>query len=367
MTRTPPATSALLLLLAACGGAPESSRPIEPLGGPVPPMPRLIFEQAWAAPLDVHYVKFGMGSGPSFLVRTRQGGSHAVAWVGPTRAPLYFAGVGDGPGEVRSADVMVVDDSTLAVYDFSNNRIAWWDTTGTFLRQVALREVLLQFGPGRQGEWIAGSMGPEGVLPVSLDLATGRSRRLVMGQDSFIVAEFGELDGGEPRLGSSGLWDGGFLSVRGQTYRIAGYDWDGRRRFVIAPDLPPNLPGPERLDVVMEEWRRSGRPGRLSESARREYFAERPEQFFSHLGPPRLDAAGRLWVVGRDAPSGRLFADAWWRDSMLVREWLECQNADGRWNLSRERLALVCDPEPGDSINDRVYRIWRIEDAVPEL
>src|SRR5690606_841708 len=96
-----------------------------------------------------------------------------------------------------------------------------------------------------------------------------------------------------------------------------------------------------------------------SEASRREKFATTPEQWFSHLAPPRMDADGRVWVVGR--VHGLLFADAWWRDQFLGRTYLECKDWWGRWNLSVRHIALTCANQDPESDADQVYRVWRIE------
>lgn len=130
---------------------------------------------------------------------------------------------------------------------------------------------------------------------------------------------------------------------------------------MISPNPDPNLPDSARLEELVSEWRRSGRPGKLPEAARRDYFKETPEQWFSHLAPPRLDGAGRLWVVGRE--SGRTFADAWWHGTLLGRTWLDCSGAGARWQLADNRIAMTCLPENPGSIYEEVYKVWQIRDS----
>ena len=336
---------------------PSDVRPSSP-----PPGPRLVLERAWAPPLDVYPIPFGMGPGPTFLVRAREGTGHALAWIGPERPSLFFSRTGDGPGEVRDTPVLAVEGGSLAAFDMANMRIVWWDSTGAMLREVRLDMLPLLSGPGDSTRWIGTLLDEEGRSVVSVDVHSGHSAPITPTQDSFAVSEFGSAAQGSPRLASAGRWNGGVLLSNGRSYRIAGYDWEGRRRFVIAPDLEPNLPGPANLERLIEGWRRAGRPGG-SEVQARARLARRPQQFFSHLAPPRVDTRGRIWVLVNHGDS--LFADAWWRDSLLVRTALECPGGASRWNLAGDRLALVCSAPPEDTVNDVVFWIWRIEDQPP--
>jgi hypothetical protein len=300
-----------------------------------------------------------MGPGPTFFTRARAGSSGALIWFGSNRAPMYFAGSGDGPGEVRGAFFLSIADSGLVVFDFANSRFAMWDTAGKFIAQTRLRGPLRVNGPGRASEWLGMTGGAETERPRVIDGMSGRERDLLPATDSFLIAELGGPSEPGMRLGSVGRWDGGFLVANGRSYRIGGYDWEGRLRFVIAPDQEPNLPTPERLEQLMREWRSSGKPGRLGDADRRAYFARTPEQWFGHLAPPRMDAEGRIWVVGR--AHGELFADAWWDDQFLGRTLLDCPGGVGRWNLAGNRIALLCANDDPEADADQVYRVWRIE------
>jgi hypothetical protein len=346
-----------LLPLLACAEA-ESPAPAAELAGSAPAVPTLVEEPPVIPPLDAYPTPFGMGSGPTFLSRARSGSSGALIRFGRDRTPMYFSRVGDGPGEVRDSPFLSINDSALVVFDFANVRFATWDTAGAFIGQTRLRGPQLLSGPGSAAEWLAMSLGSSSMRPLAIDASNGQERYLLPATDSFLAAE---LDGdADPRsrLGSVGKWDDGFLVANGRSYRIGGYDWEGRLRFVIAPELEPNLPSAERLEELMFEWKRSGRPGGRSEADRRERFADTPEQWFSHLTPPRMDADGRVWVVGR--AHGQLFADAWWRNKFLGRTLIECPGWSGRWNVAGTHIALPCASEDPESDVDQVYRVWRI-------
>lgn len=350
---------ALLLVVACTDGSSDAPR--APLSDrQPPPVPVLELQGTYPPPLDGHAIPFALGPGSSFLMRAIDGAAHALIYYRPGDTTVYLSRAGDGPGEVRSPALLSVQGDTLAAYDFANQRIARWTARGETLGEVQLKEQALVAMPGRPGEWLGMRYGRNGLQPVSMSLADGLGTPLVPTSDSFWTAIAMGTSREEAPLVSTGVWDAGFLIADGKEYRIGGYDWDGNLRFVIAPELEPNLPDDTRLEERMREWRLSGRPGGLSESARRDYFRETPEQWFSHLAPPRLDAAGRLWVVGKE--SGRAFADAWWRGTLLGRTWLDCPDAGAPWQLADNRIAMTCANEDPGSIDEVVYRVWVIRD-----
>src|SRR5690606_41365863 len=82
-------------------------------------------------------------------------------------------------------------------------------------------------------------MDEHGFVPIAVDVESGRERRLLAEADSFARADLGGTLEDVRGLSSVGRWIGGFLIANGRRYRIGGYDWEGRLRFVIAPDVPP--------------------------------------------------------------------------------------------------------------------------------
>ncbi len=350
-----------LLCLAACSGAPSDARPAPLPDRPPPPVPVLEYEGTILPPLDGLPTVFALGPGPAFLMSEREGGGHALLYFRPGDTTVHLSRTGDGPGEVRSTALLNVQGDTLSAFDFGNQRIARWTITGLSLGETPLREQVLVSMPGRPGEWLGMRFGRNGLLPVSLSLADGKATPLVSTSDSFWTAVAKGDSREEAPLVSTGLWDSGFLIADGKGYRIGEYDWDGNLRFVISPNPEPNLPDAARLEALVSEWRRSGRPGKLSEAARRDYFKETPEQWFSHLAPPRLDGSGRLWVVGEQ--SGRTFADAWWRGTLLGRTWLDCSGASSRWQLTDNMIAMTCEPDDPGSVYEEVYKVWHIRDS----
>lgn len=353
----------LLLALMACGAPVKDSPPAPLPDRSPPPIPVLSLVGDVPPPLDAYPIPFALGPGPSLLMRTRDGTDHALILDTPGDTTIYLSRTGDGPGELRDAALLVVEGDTLFAYDMGNQRIARWTETGQTLGETRIQELALMSMPGRAGEWLGMRLGRNGPLPVSISMADGGVTPLVSTADTFWMSHAMAPSREEAPLLSVGVWDGGFLMADGREYLIGGYDWEGNLRFVIAPDLEPNLPDEARLDAVMAKWRRSGRPGGLSESAQRDRFRTTPEQWFSHLAPPRLDSKGRLWIVGQQ--SGRVFADVWWRDALLGRTWLDCRGADSRWQLAEDRIALICLPDPDDSVHDVIYRLWRIEEGKP--
>jgi len=307
----------------------------------------------------VRPLPFGLGPGPTFLVHAQVGLGHALAIVGPDRQSVYFSRTGAGPGEVHDAPVLAFDGDRPAIFDMGNSRLSWWDSGGRFVAQSRLDAPLLIGGPADSGRWIATRLEAQGSLPVTIDAKSGQIHAVIAPDDSFFQAELGRRDGPGGPIGSVGRWDGGVLLANGKDYRIAGYDWQGRRRFVIAPEVGENHYGPRRLDRTAASLR--AMPGRSgSASKERDRLANKPLQWFSHLAPPRLDAEGRSWVVGTKGDS--VFADAWWRDRHLGRTMLACEDFPWHWQLAGDRIAMACAAPPEDSVHDRVYRIWRIED-----
>jgi hypothetical protein len=346
-----------MLLVLGCRTAPPAPPPDLPTDAP--PAPELVREADVVPPLEASPVTFGLGPEPSFVTRSI-GDAGGLLWFGPNRETLFFSRSGDGPGEVRDGPFITIDATGPALYDMGPSRLTWWDTTGALIRHTPVRSAGLFSGPGREGEWLAMRIDENGLVPIAVDVESGRERRLLTAADSFARAELGGTLEDERRLSSIGRWDSGFLIANGRSYRIGGYDWEGRLRFVIAPELPPKLPSDARVEELMASRPMDGPATRRSPEQWRERFRTSPEQWFSHLTPPRTDSAGRIWVVVR--AHGELFAEAWWLDRPMGRFPLECPGFPGRWKVAGSYLAIPCRNEAEEGVTDWIYHVWRIED-----
>lgn len=344
----------LICALAGCGR--KATPPLAELPTDAPPIPLLVREADVVPPLEASPVTFGLGPEPSFVTRSL-GDAEGLVWFGPHRETLFFSRSGDGPGEVRDGPFITIEASGPALYDMGPSRLTWWDTGGTLIRHTPVRSAALFSGPGREDEWLAMRMDEHGFVPIAVDVESGRERRLLAEADSFARAELGGTLEDERGLSSVGRWIGGFLIANGRRYRIGGYDWEGRLRFVIAPDVPPNLPSEARVEELMASRPMDGPATRRSPDQWRDRFRSTPEQWFSHLTPPRADEAGRIWVVLR--AHGELFAEAWWLDRPMGRFPLECPGFSGRWKLAGNYLAMPC-RNTGEGATDWIYHVWRI-------
>ena len=84
----------------------------------------------------------------------------------------------------------------------------------------------------------------------------------------------------------------------------------------------------------------------------------RPLRWFTHVGPPRGDGAGRIWVLGQHADSA--FADVFAGSRFLGRLPLPCRDFQGRWSLNGSWLAVVCAPDDLEADRDADLKLFRI-------
>ncbi len=349
------------LVLAGCGGPAPAVERDETLAG----MPRLepapLPSRVRAAGDVLHPVVVGARGEVVVITADREGASFVL--LTDDALPRGFGRLGEGPGELRIPQPLLVDDTVLVGYDMSSARVMVFDrVTGAIRREFRPREPVVPYLRGPDGTLLATRLDRGAELPALIDLASGRVRSGVAPGDTAAGNLFaGELDrpGYEGNAAVIGRWQGGTLVANGMSYRMVLYDGQGR----VARRIDRNLP-PRRLsarEVERELARLKGTPmgstpARLDQSRRR--LETMPERWFTHLSAPREDARGRLWVLVEHGDS--IVADVYADDTLLGSTPVECPGYAGRWDLRDTWLVLLCEPEDPASLEDAEVRRYRI-------
>jgi hypothetical protein len=216
---------------------------------------------------------------------------------------------GQGPGEYRSVSSMtVLDDGRLMIWDQGNQRVSWFDETGTFLDSrpltgaIGAADTFVIGGDGTIYTRVAGDgpliEGPGGIVGfwARIDVDGSVERLHPIPQEdrdgpSYVLSGRGGFY--RPftvmTLATMGP-DGSYYEVRNDTYQIRHVHPDGHESF-IARDEARVVVSPEET----EEWQ-----------ARSESMAQRPgsdrASFFPipdvkpYIRYIMTDLDGRLWV-----------------------------------------------------------------------
>jgi hypothetical protein len=295
------------------------------------------------------------GDGKVFSVVDSSGG-------GRTR----FGVTGDGPGELRGASIISVDDSLLVVAG-PLNRITTFRFDGTVRQQATASQVVWPAMPATDSQVVALINDRNGSQPVLVSTRTGAIESLMQRPDSFMQATFGGLVvPGVQRLPTLGRWAAGYILADGWHYQLALYGWDGVLRTVLGRTLPRITLTAARIDTTMRRamnrpnYRRRGPGDSLRD---RGVIAAEPQPYFPHTRHLGLDGDGRIWVFGIVADSG--FADLFSRDRFLGRILLDCPGFESGASVSGSWLAISCgaDNQAGDA--GAVLKVYRIVDHAP--
>jgi hypothetical protein len=272
---------------------------------------------------------------------------------------------GDGPGEMRMAHPLLVNDTAIVVFDIATQRILVFDrTSGDIAREMRPTLPVQPIVRGN-GNTLIATRRDDGVeSPAVIDLASGRASSLLSRTDAYraeLFARDEELTGTTVNIPVVGRWAGGAVLANGLTYRLGLYSRDGTLRHRIDRNFPPRKLTEFEIERQVGQLAQSPIAGNSPRLNRiREQLAEEPTRWFTHLSPPRDDGRGRLWVVVSHGDSTT--ADVYSGAELLGTSRLDCPGFAGRWDVSGEWLVLLCTARDPDSIYDAEIRRWRIVD-----
>lgn len=287
----------------------------------------------------------------------------ALVLVAPVgREATAVGGYGEGPGEMRMSLPLRLDDTVAIGFDLATRRLMLWDRTGKLRREWRPTEPVVPFARGPGQTLLASRFRGGREIPVLVEIGTGAVREVIPPDDSTLVALFRDEAGLSDRIANApaiGRWRDGIVVGNGMTYRIALWRRDGTLVRVLGRDLPPARLGPRAIEREMANMRASGLSRDPEQLARvRQRLAETPRPRFTHIGAPRSDDRGRLWVVVQEGDS--VAADVFGDEAWLGRVPLDCPGFADRWDLNGRWLFLVCDPRDPASDLDAEVRRFRI-------
>jgi hypothetical protein len=346
--------------LVACGDATrEKAFPREARR-----MPSLVEQPVAGAHLPSHPLSAVVAGPHGEVLALPVDGTEGSFVVLADGAPARFYGApGEGPGELRIPQPLIVDDTAVVGYDLGTRRIMVFDrASGAVRREFRPRDRVVPYFRGPPGTVVATRTDRGVTLPALVDLATGRVREGIPPDDTTSIALFaGEADrpGYEGNVAVVGRWSGGTLVANGMTYRLVRYDATGQ----VAGRIDRGR-APRRLsarEVEQELGRLRGTPmGSTPErlEAARLRLARAPQRWFTHLSGPREDGRGRLWVMVEHGDS--TVADVFAADTLLGSLRVDCPGYAGRWDLVGEWLVMLCTPADTTMLADAEVRRYRI-------
>ncbi len=284
-----------------------------------------------------------------------------VAADGASATPI--GGLGEGPGEMRAPFPLWLDDTVAIGHDLATRRIIIWSRDdGRVRREFRAAEPVVPFARGPGPTLLASRFRGTTMVPALIDLATGEVRDVVQPIDSVLVDLFRDDASISDRVANSpaiGRWRDGVVVANGLTYAMAAWHGNGQLAHRTTRDLPPTLMGADEVESELRRLRHSALARGPEQVARlRAELQSTPVRRFTHVGAPRSDGHGRLWVVVKEGDM--VAADVFAGERFLGRVALECPGFGGRWDLNGEWLLLVCEPGDPEVMLDAVVRRYRI-------
>lgn len=269
---------------------------------------------------------------------------------------------GAGPGEMLASFPLWLDDTIAIGHDLATRRIIVWSREGRVKREFRAGEPVVPFARGPGNSLLGSRFRGEIEVPVLIDLGSGAVRDLLAPTDSMLRRLFRDEASVSARLANLpaiGRWRDGVVVGNGLTYELVLWNRDGTLAGQLARDLPPVLMGPEAVERELQSLGRSPmiRSQERLDRIRAELEAT-PVRRFTHVGAPRTDGRGRLWVVVKEGDD--VAADVFTAERFLGRLPLDCPGHGGRWDLNDDWLMLVCQPDDPASELDAVVRRYRI-------
>lgn len=296
-----------------------------------------------------------------------QTGSAVVLVTDSLPAGVPIGGIGEGPGEARMPVPMTVGSTTVSAFDIGAARFTTWTRAGELISTHWMPTSVLPVVAMPDGRVLGGQNQAAGRVPVILDPANGKATDPVVPDDSRYRALFASNDSSEVgRPGTEvvlGFWSGGVVIGNGETFTFGLFDMNGHQVALAELDLPPRRLGARELDRELDRLESAGllRHDTDARLAARQRLARERLPWVSHVSPPRIDGAGRLWIVrstGADSVVAELFAGSAHLGSLP----LACPDYGGEWALTGDWFALVCGPSDPTSDHDAVVRRYRVRD-----
>lgn len=353
----------LLLGVAACQ---EASQPPPPAIAASPDLPRLR-EVPLALPaegLDLRPHNLAVTSDGRISVWVRHNGPNQILTLDSTGAMIASWGrIGEGPGEIRSADLLLSGDSTVVIAGISGEPVRVFRSNGEFLVQKSRPPVGLPSAPanGRMVWWTAKHLGKgardaasrvvrEGPL-MNWCVFSSCSGAILASTDT--VVQIINTSAPPPDIG---LWPAfatrGDIVIVGDGYSYSLWKVDlgnPKERIKFGRELPPRMATDSQIARAESRWVKleRGVPGPNGQVVRDNFDRERehirtiPRPHFQYLGMG-FDGRGRLWVIGRDSTAS-LFVDVFSDTTYLGRRPISC-NRNGYAAAVRGRwFATICD------------------------
>lgn len=365
--------------LTSCRSAPTELPPASVPSAALPSLEEVsldgIVDTLMLSPLNLAVTAEGTVS-----LWVKNGGSGQIITLDSSGALVSSWGrVGEGPGEVRSADLLLSGDSTVTLAGLSGQPVRVFKPDGSLLIQKPRPPVGLPSAPaaGRMIWWTARHVGKgprdqhptvERDGPVVLWCIVGDCSDEILGSDDSIVKIVNE--DAAPR--GVGLWPAfasrGDVVVVGDGYSYRLWEIDLRdpdRVMEFGRTLPPRIATDSQIAVAESGWARleRGVPGPGGEVIRDNFDRER--RFIRTVSYPHFqflgmgfDGNGRLWVNGRDSTAA-MFLDVFADTTFLGRISVGCNRSRYAAAVRGHWFAAICVVGGGSDDRFRV-RLFRI-------
>lgn len=293
---------------------------------------------------------------------------------------------GEGPGEIRPADLVLSGDSAVVIAGVSGEPVRVYTPAGSLIVQRSSPPIGLpaSFRNGALTWWTAEHVGigpreprhqvhREGPM-LKWCVLSPCEERLLAKDDSIVRA----INAAAPPSGY-GLWPGfasrGDVTVVGDgySYRLWRIDELDGSRTSFGRQLPARMATEAQIARAESGWARletrgfagpSGQMVKDNYNREREFIRTHPFPHFSYLGMD-FDDHGRLWVIGRRA-SGDMFLDVFSDTTFLGRETIDCDRALYAATVRGHWLAMICVEDKDTEKEHFRMRLFRIEEPMQD-
>ena len=162
----------------------------------------------------------------------------------------------------------------------------------------------------------------------------------------------------KPLLGFAGAE---VILVDTRTISVTWWSRNGRLIREASFAAPPQLPSESRVARVVrgiEAMRRRAGAAAISPNRLRAAVASTAIPAVSELSPARVDAEGRVWLLGIDGDSASAFVVGERR--LLRRIPISCPGFEGRWSLAGRWLAVACSADDDTIGSDAILKVFEI-------
>lgn len=302
----------------------------------------------------VRYSTIAVGpSGQLLFTSPRE--AQTITVLSPDGRSTSFGARGDGPGEIRDPQVYQLTDSTATILDRANSRLSRWSLDGGVLdeQRINLPPLSPVVTPIADDRWLVSTTANTGIRLTILHRDGGRLEDIDVSADSFVRLRWSDPRQVGENPPALGVWPNGFILADTRTYSLGFFDWRATRLAVVEQDSGENHLGPEAADRLVAELALTGR--RLSPAARSRLVSQARPWFSRTI---RHDRFGRTWLVGEIGNSA--YADVYALTERLGRLMIPCTAIGPRWDLNGDWLAVICEPDDPDAVDDAVVKLFRI-------